>query len=121
MTVLANRRTTDWNQPYAYRFYFNIYTGNLEFTARGTSVLTPIILVPHPYLDRWYHLAVVRSGTTYTPYVDGRSMQPWSQDIGSAANTDGLSIGGFKGGEKFWGEVQEVAIFQQVLRVKLIA
>ena len=115
MTVLANRRTSDWNQPYAYRFYFNISTGNLEFTARGTSVLTPIILVPHPYLDRWYHLAVVRNGTTYTPYVDGRSMQSWSQDIGNAANTDGLSVGGFKGGEKFWGEVQEVAVFQQAL------
>ncbi|MCX6874259.1 MAG: LamG domain-containing protein [Verrucomicrobia bacterium] len=122
MTVLANRRTTDWNQPHAYRIYFNINTGNLEFTARGTSgSLTPIVLVPRPYLDRWYHLAVVRSGTNYTPYIDGRSIQSYAQDIGTVSNTDGLSIGGFKGGDKFWGEVQEVAIFQQALNRSTIS
>ncbi len=112
MTILANRKTGDWNQPHAWRFYFNINTGNIEFSAQGTSSLTPIKLVERPYLDRWYHLAVVRSNTTYTPYVDGRALTAYSQDIGNSATTDGVSIGGFKGGEKFWGEIQEVAIIQ---------
>jgi Concanavalin A-like lectin/glucanases superfamily len=112
MTILANRKTLDWNQPHAWRFYFNINTGNIEFSARGTSTLTPIKLVERPYLDRWYHLAVVRSNTTYTPYVDGRALTAYSQDIGNASTTDGVSIGGFKGGEKFYGEIQEVAVIQ---------
>ena len=115
MTVLGNRKTLDWNSPHAYRFYFDISTGNLEFSARGTSSLTPIKLVERPYLDRWYHLAVVRSNNNYTPYVDGRALTPVSQDIGNSATTDGVSIGGFKGGEKLWGEIQEVAIFHSVL------
>lgn len=112
MTILGNRKTLDWNQPHAWRFYFNINTGNIEFSARGTSSLTPIKLVERPYLDRWYHLAVVRSNTTYTAYVDGRALAPYSQDIGNSTTTDGISIGGFKGGEKFWGEIQEAAIIQ---------
>ena len=122
MTILANRKTLDWNQPHAWRFYFNIYTGNLEFSARGTSgaLTTPIVLVQRPYLDRWYHLAVVRSNTTYTPYVDGRALTPYGQDIGNASTTDGVSIGGFKGGEKFWGEIQEVAIIQGSLNATAI-
>ncbi|MDB6174133.1 MAG: hypothetical protein JWL59_3444 [Chthoniobacteraceae bacterium] len=115
MTILANRKTGDWTQPHAWRFYFNISTGNLEFSAQGTAALAPIVLVERPYLDRWYHLAVVRSGTSYTPYVDGRALTPSPQNIGTTATTDGVSIGGFKGKEKFWGEVQEVSIFQTVL------
>ncbi|MEO8615913.1 MAG: RHS repeat-associated core domain-containing protein, partial [Luteolibacter sp.] len=114
MTILGNRKTLDWNQPHAWRFYFNINTGNIEFSARGTSTLTPIKLVERPYLDRWYHLAVVRSNTTYTPYVDGRALTAYSQDIGISSTTDGISIGGFKGGEKFWGEIQEATIIQAV-------
>ena len=112
MTILANRKTQDWNQPHAWHFYFNISTGNIEFSARGTTTLTPIKLVERPYLDRWYHLAVVRGNTTYTPYVDGRKLADYSQDIGNSATSDGVSIGGFKGGEKFWGEIQEVVIIQ---------
>ena len=37
MTILGNRKSLDWNSPHAFRFYFNINTGNLEFSARGTS------------------------------------------------------------------------------------
>jgi RHS repeat-associated protein len=120
MTILGNRKTLDWNQPHAWRFYFNINTGNIEFSARGASSLIPIKLVERPYLDRWYHLAIVRSNTTYTPYVDGRALTPYSQDIGNASTTDGVSIGGFKGGEKFWGEIQEVAIFHAAHSALLI-
>ena len=53
MTILGNRKTLDWNQPHAWRFYFNISTGNIEFSARGTSSLAPIKLVERPYLERW--------------------------------------------------------------------
>lgn len=121
MTILGNRKTQDWSQPHAWRFSFNINTGNLEFSARGSSAaLTPIVLIERPYLDRWYHLAVVRSNNIYTPYVDGRGLTPYAQDIGNAATTDGVSVGGFKGGEKFWGEIQEVATIQGVLNATAI-
>ena len=124
MTILANRRTGDWNQPYAYRIYFNINTGNIEFTSRGTGgVLSPIILVARPYLDRWYHLAVARSGDQFIPYVDGRALPTVTPatSVGDSKNTDGVSIGGFQTAERFWGEIQEAVVYQQRLDRNIIA
>ena len=70
MTMLANRRTGDWTQPHAYRFYFNLTTGAIEFSARGAGGLQAVArLVDRPYLDRWYHLAVVRSSDLLIPWT----------------------------------------------------
>jgi RHS repeat-associated protein len=122
MTILGNRRTSDWSQPHAYRFYFNPSTGNIEFSARGTSgtPLVTIALVEKPYLDRWYHLTVVRSGDTFTPYLDGRQRTAVTQAIGSSTNTDGVTIGALSAQQRFMGEVQEVAIYQQALTRSLV-
>ena len=71
-----------------------------------------------PYLDRWYHLAAVRAGAIgWTFYVDGRKvLLPQSlPDIGSTANNEGVSIGGLLTGQRFFGEIQELAIFQGAL------
>ncbi len=119
MTLLGNRRTGDWNSNHAYRFYFNATTGNLEFSAKGASAsLPPVALVQRPYLDRWYHLGAVRSGAVgWTFYVDGRKvLLPQSlPDIGSTATSDGVSIGGLLTAQPFFGEIQELAIFQGAL------
>lgn len=118
MTLAGNRRTGDWAQNHAYRFYFNATTGNLEFTAKGTSGTLPAVkLVERPYLDRWYHLAAVRSGTAWAFYVDGRSVPPATSlpDIGNMNSVDGVSIGGLGTAQRFYGELQEFAVFQRAL------
>lgn len=117
MTLAGNRRTGDWTQPHAYRFYFNATTGNLEFTAKGTSGTLPAVkLIERPYLDRWYHLAAVRSGTSWAFYVDGRAVSIQAlPDIGNANNSDGVSLGGLGTTQRFFGEMQEFAVFHRAL------
>ena len=120
MTILGNRRTGDWTQPHAFRFYFNASNGNIEFSARGTSALATVVLIQRPYLDRWYHLAVTRSGDVFTPWLDGRQLPSVTQAIGNSATTDGVSIGAFLTAERFWGEIQEVAIYQQAITSRTV-
>ncbi len=118
MTLVGNRRTGDWSQNHAYRFYFNAGTGNLEFTAKGASGALPAVkLIERPYLDRWYHLAFVRSGSSWAFYVDGRAIAPPASlpDIGNMGNVDGVSIGGLLTGQRFYGEIQELSVFQRAL------
>lgn len=120
MTILGNRRTLDWAQPHAYRFYYNATSGNIEFSARGTTAINLVVL-QRPQVDRWYHLAVVRGADNFTLYLDGRLVSTTTQSIGNSGNTEGLSIGGFPTAERFYGEVQEVAIYQQALgRAQLV-
>jgi RHS repeat-associated protein len=124
MTLVGNRRTGDWTQNHAYRFYFNANTGNLEFTAKGASGALPAVkLIERPYLDRWYHLAAVRSGSNWAFYVDGRAIAPPAglPDIGSMNTTDGVSIGGLLTNQRFYGEIQELAVFQRALTQNDIA
>ncbi len=116
MTILVNRRTGTQANPHAFLIQYNLQTGNLEFSARGSGAFTNA-LISRPYLDRWYHVAVVRQGENFTGYVDGREVfdVPSPQTVGNAANTDGISIGGWAGGRFFYGEVQEVSIRQEFL------
>ena len=111
MTVLVNNRTGSESSVYSYLVQFNASTGNVEFAARGTATYTRT-LIERPYLDRWYHVAVVRSGNAYTGYLDGRQVFSDTQDIGNSSSTDGLSIGGWGNAKYLYGEVQEVAIYQ---------
>ncbi len=116
MTILGNRRTRNWSQPNAYRFYFSSSTGNIEFTARGSGAFpTPVNLITRPYLDRWYHLAAVRSGaSSWSFYVDGRALPGMGlPDIGNSGNADGVSIGGKGTAERFYGEIQEFSVFHR--------
>jgi len=119
MTIAGNSRTgpAGWTQNHAYRFYFNKDTGNIEFTAKGTANTLPAVpLVQRPYLDRWYHLAAVRSGAGWAFYVDGRSVPIAAlPDIGNMNSADGVSIGGLGTAQKFFGEVQEFADFSRAL------
>ena len=115
--LIAGNRRTDWTQNHAYRFYFNHQNGNIEFTAKGsTTTLPPVALVQRPYLDRWYHLAAMRGSSGWAFYVDGRALPAQTlPDIGNMNSTDGLSIGGFGTAQRFYGEVQEFAVFSKFL------
>lgn len=116
--LIAGNRRTDWIQNHAYRFYFNYLTGNIEFTAKGsTATLPPVALVQRPYLDRWYHLAATRGSAGWSFYVDGRAVLPAQAlpDIGNMNSTEGVSLGGFGTAQRFFGEIQEFAVLQRVL------
>ena len=113
MTILVNRRTGTQADPHAFLIQYNIESGNVEFSARGSGAFTNA-LIARPYLERWYHVAVVRQGEAFSAYVDGRSTFSTSASVGNAATTDGISIGGWGNGKYFFGEVQEVSIYQNV-------
>ncbi len=118
MVILANARRSDPGTNCAYLIQFNIYTGNIEFSARGASgALPPQTLIARPYLERWYHVAVTRSGSVFIGYADGRqAFTIGSTDIGSPANTNGLFVGGTPDDSaNLYGEVQEVALYQSTL------
>ncbi len=122
MVILANARRSDATRAFAYLVQFNIATGNVEFTARGASALPTQTLVERPYLDRCYHVAVTRTGTEFTGYLDGRRQFNVFSDIGSSANTNGVFIGGTPDDSAhLHGEVLEVAIYQSPLPQDVIA
>ena len=116
MTILVNRRGGTPSDAHAYRIFFNINSGNIEFTARGANGYTNV-LIERPYLERWYHVAVVREGEVFTGYADGRQVFSAAapQVVGDARSTDGLSIGGWGANRYLYGEVQEVAVYQSAL------
>lgn len=115
MALLVNNRTSNANN-HAYAIYLSASTANIEFTSRGAGGIdTPIKLIQHPAIERWYHLSVVRSGSNLTVYVDGRESITTTTISGNANTTDGISIGGWGNAKYFRGEIQEVAIYQRAL------
>lgn len=105
----------------SYQIRFNITNGNIEFLARGASGNITNTLIEHPYLERWYHVAVVRSQSAFTAYVDSRQLASFpSVNIGNAVGS-GLAIGGVSGNSRlFQGDIVEVAVYQAALSQNLI-
>ena len=121
MAILVNSRTKNTAGPYAYAIYLNATTGNIEFSSKGTASEAPQKLIEHPYIERWYHVAVVRSGTSLQAYVDGRLALDVTTSVGDSRNTDGVSIGGWGDGKYLRGEVQEVSIHPTVVYQEFIS
>ena len=121
LVVLMDR--TDGNEAatFSYEIRFNIFNGNLEFLANGTTGTITSKLIDRPYLDRWYHLAVVRQQSAFAAYVDGRQLALFpSVNLGNAVG-GGLSIGGVSGNSRlFLGDIVEVAIYQAALNTSQI-
>lgn len=120
MVILADRKTGSETDNHAYLIKLNHQTGNLEFSTKGASGSKTQILIERPYLDRWYHIAVVRDGSQLAGFVDGREKFDESVSVGDAKNTDGVSIGGWNG-KHFKGEIQEVRVFRSTLTQSQIA
>ena len=111
MAILVNRRSGTATDTHAYAIYLSAATGNIEFTSRGSASEAPRKLIDHPYLERWYHVAVVRNGSSLQGFVDGREVFNVTTTVGDSRTTDGVSIGGWGNGKYLRGEVQEVAIY----------
>jgi len=124
MTILVDRTTGNDTTPYCYWIRFSRTSGNVEFLTKGTSGTFFKTLIRLPHLERWYHLAVVRSGESVAGYVDGREMFNTGGTIGNSAHVNNVSIGSWPSmgsGQYFRGEVQELAIYQGTLSKELIS
>jgi hypothetical protein len=64
-----------------------------------------------PYLNQWYHLAVVKSGNTYTFYRDGVADGTDSMTLAIPTINAPLEIGRAEGGNCFNGIIDEVRIY----------
>jgi RHS repeat-associated protein len=115
MGIVANNRTNSGNN-HAYAIYLSASSANIEFSSRGSGgVDVPLRLIEHPQIERWYHVAVVRTGTSLTVYVDGRNVTSGFTLSGNSNSTDGISVAGWGSAKYFRGEVQEVAVYQRAL------
>ncbi|MDB6005878.1 MAG: hypothetical protein JWR15_2865, partial [Prosthecobacter sp.] len=71
MIIMANSNSS-WNGTtlsgnHAYCLFLNPNTGNVDFSAKGTTG-TYLHGIVSPYPERWYHVAVVLSNSTVTAY-----------------------------------------------------
>lgn len=121
MVIVANRKTGTLSDTHAYAIYFNARAGTIDFSAKGDKDSITRVLVERPYLDRWYHVAVFRQEETFYGFLDGRSAfdtTKTSVNIGNAATTNGMSIGGWNAsgsqGLYFHGDIQEVSFYQGI-------
>jgi YD repeat-containing protein len=112
---------TEWNQVHPYALYLNPNTGDIDFSTKGTggNFTKPVIV--RPYLERWYHVAVTRSGNSVAGYADGRQVFSESTAADNTARSQALAIGGTTSGYYFRGEIQEAQIFQSVVSQQDIA
>ncbi|MEI7731823.1 MAG: LamG-like jellyroll fold domain-containing protein [Verrucomicrobiota bacterium] len=121
MVILMDRTDGNESANYSYQIRFNYQNGRLEFLSKGATSSTTNTLIANPYLERWYHLAVVRNGTSLTTYVDGRQISNITGlNLGSTTGS-GLSIGGINGNARlFYGDINEVAIYRKELLLTYI-
>ena len=121
LTILMDRTDGNESANFSYEVRFNIFNANIEFLARGASGAITNTLIARPYLDRWYHVAVVRQQSSFTAYVDGRQLALFpSTSIGNAVG-GGLAVGGIAGNSRlFLGDIVEVAVYQAALSQNLI-
>lgn len=115
MTILVNRKNGVQTDPHGYLIWFNCQSGNIEYSCRGASGIYTNTLITRPYLERWYHVAVVRQNDVFTAYVDGRQVFSTSAAVGDSSNTGAMCVGGWGAARYLYGEVQEVAIYQRAL------
>ena len=117
MTILMDRTDGDESKNFSYLLRFTT-GGNVEFVTRGSGSPDPFIktLIQRPFLERWYHVAIARSGTSFDCYVDGVPVQGTPESGSTSVGTttgSGLAIGGISGTSKrFYGDIIEAAFYQ---------
>jgi YD repeat-containing protein len=112
MTILVDRRDGNESSTFAYLIRYNYQNGKVEFLSNGPDGTATVTLIETPYLDRWYHVVVVRSGSQLYSFVDGKANPVVAVSVGSTANSNGISIGCWGFSQYFYGEIQEIAILQ---------
>lgn len=96
-TIINKALTTGTSQ---YRIYFDSATAKFTATTRNSanSVTTTCTAPSTSTSATWYHVAFVRSGDTFTLYVDGAPSTPQTRSGAMFATTQTVSIGGNNNG-----------------------
>jgi RHS repeat-associated protein len=121
MDILMDRSDGNESASFSYLLRYNYTNNAVEFVTHGSSSQYSKTLIQNPYLERWYHLAISRSGSSFSSYVDGRPVLP--SDNASVGNTagSGVAVGGISGNSKqFYGDIIEVAIYSSALSQSII-
>jgi RHS repeat-associated protein len=121
MDILMDRTDGIESQNFSYLLRYNIANNAVEFVTHGSSASYSKVLIQAPYLERWYHVAVSRSSSVFSVYVDGRPVLPVDATSVGGTVGSGLTIGGIGGSSKqFFGDIIEVAIYSSALSQSLI-
>jgi YD repeat-containing protein len=118
MDIIMDRSDGNESANFSYLLRYNYTNNAVEFVTRGSSTSYTRTLIPNPYLQRWYHVAVTHSGAGFYFYMDGHTLSSLPADTTSVGSTvgSGLSIGGIGGSSKqFSGDIVELAFYSQVL------
>lgn len=124
LTLFMDRADGNESLSFSYQARVNATSGNLEFATRGSSGGFTNTLLSGMFVGRWYHLAVVRNGTSFSAYVDGRQVMQTNTAVGTTTG-DRLSIGGINGTSRlFYGDITEFALYRDqvqpdVIRVRM--
>lgn len=123
MDILMDRSDGNQGATFSYLLRYNYTNNAVEFVTKGSTTSYARSLIPNPYLQRWYHVAVTHSGAGYYFYVDGHTLNSLPADTTSVGSTvgSGLSIGGIGGSSKqFSGDIVELAFYSQALSQSFI-
>ena len=117
LTIAMDSAAGNESAPYSYLLRINWTNGALEFLTRDASTTTTLQLLSGLFVQRWYHVAVVRNGTVITAYVDGAQVAQTGVGSGTAVGS-GLAFGGFTGATKlFYGDIIEFALYNWPLQI----
>ena len=117
MDILMDRSDGNESANFSYLIRYNYTNNAIEFVTHGSSSSPPpYVLIQNPFLERWYHVAVSRSGSVINCYVDGRAVLPGEGAPVGSTTGSGLAIGGINGNSKqFFGDLIEVAVYSSAL------
>ena len=99
------------------KWLFWLNDGNLRFhvnTSTGAAVTIGSATF-NPTLSQWYHLAVTRSGSNFTFYVNGAPLETNSVVVSIPDSGAPLNIGSAEGNFYFSGLLDEVSIYNRAL------
>lgn len=105
-------------------FYFQLDNNTLRFANKNTSAGENIIITNsfNPAANTWYHIALVKAGTTgYLMFVNGQQIGTTQTDTDSMVNRTGVfTIGASKTGsttfQYFSGNIDEFRLSKGVAR-----
>jgi hypothetical protein len=117
---LQDRFILDKGNAGSFLFRWQGTTNNLQFFINSGSGATLILeYVNFAFtLSTWYHLAVVRSGTTFTLYVNGVSVATGtsSSSLATVAANVTICANATSGGENFQGYIADLRITKGIAR-----
>ena len=73
-------------------FYFGSGAGSINTTESSGNTIA---------INRWYHIAVVKNGTTGTFYIDGQASGTFTWNLASSNSTQPLNVGNLNDGNSY--------------------